>query len=533
MSDVRIASSSNADQSMNVSYNILQEPCSSVAMRGRTLIVNRRLAAAMDKCKVSDRDAIHLLSACVESLLLNPMDYVINRFSIRRARQQYREDTAINIQAEFEQLNVDFAVVHWDTKLLPSVTGIKKQNRLPVIVKTLLTEQLLGVPLISSGSGKEISNAVFNTLQKWDLVIKVQAFVFNTTSSNTGRFNGACTLLEMKLGRNILFLACRHHIFELVLQAAMSSVKLYSSSGPDIPLFKKSKVSFPKINSQTISNCDTSNELVELIAENQEETHLFCLRILKNNQEPRHDYTELLDLVVILLGGTVPKGNKIRKPGAYHQARWMPKAIYSIKIFLLRSKFAIIGVKEKALCKICGFIVVNYIKPWFTANKTTEAPRNDILLLKNLNKYKKRCYNEPVLFSLFDFNVPLEEKPRMTEKLRKLINSKEIEDVEDEDLTPKKYLLPYDELNEFLEKDLPCSLITKRSLNLFKHFKISTSFIESDANEWSHNVSFNKGKEVCNSINVVNDTAERRVKLMEEFNTAFTKNEHQKQIILQ
>ncbi|KAF2892158.1 hypothetical protein ILUMI_14015, partial [Ignelater luminosus] len=290
-SNVEIASSSNSDLSMNISYNILQEPCSSVAMRGRTLIVNRRLAAAMDKCKVSDRNAVHLLSACVESLSLNPMDYVINRSSIRRARQQYRKDTVINIQAEFEQLNVNFAVVHWDTKLLPSVTEIEKQDRLPVIVKTLLTEQLLGVPLIPSGSGKEISNAVFNTLEKWGLVDKVQTFVFDTTSFNTGRFNGACTLLEMKLGHNILFLACGHHIFELVLQAAMSSVKLYSSSDPDIPLFKTFKASFPKINSQNISNYGTSSELVELIAENRKETLLFCLRILKNNQEPRHDYT--------------------------------------------------------------------------------------------------------------------------------------------------------------------------------------------------------------------------------------------------
>ncbi|KAF2900685.1 hypothetical protein ILUMI_05499 [Ignelater luminosus] len=187
----------------------------------------------------------------------------------------------------------------------------------------------------------------------------------------------------------------------------------------------------------------------------------------------------------------------------------MAKTIYSIKILLLRSEFAITGVEEKALC---GFIVVNYIKPWFTANKTTEAPWNDILLLKNLNKYKEKdaivagaCLqkfvnhlwylaDELVLFSLFDDNVPLEEKQRMTKKLRELINSKETEDVEDEDLTPKKYLLPYDELNDFLEKDLPCSLITKRSLSLFKRFKISTSFIQTDANEWSYNVSFNKGK---------------------------------------
>lgn len=108
------------------------------------------------------------------------MVYVINRSSIRRSRQQHREDTAKNIQNKFSGLNVDFSVVHWDTKLLPSVTGMEKLDRLPVIVKTLFTEQLLGVPHIPSGSGKEISSAVFDTLEKWDLLEKVEAFVFDT-----------------------------------------------------------------------------------------------------------------------------------------------------------------------------------------------------------------------------------------------------------------------------------------------------------------------------------------------------------------
>lgn len=199
----------------------------------------------------------------------------------------------------------------------------------------------------------------------------------------------------------------------------------------------------------------------------------------------------------------------------------MAKAICSIQIFLLRSEFTITEVEEKALCRICDFIVVNYIKPWFTANKTTKAPWNDIFLLKNLNKYKEKdatiagaCIqkflshlwylaDEPVLFSLFDDNLPLGKKQQMTVKLRKLCNSTEIEDVEDDDLAPKKYLLPHDELNEFLEKDLPCSLITKKSLNLFKRFKLSTSFIPADASEWSRNESFHKGKEVFTSINLV------------------------------
>lgn len=70
------------------------------------------------------------------------------------------------------QINIDFCVVHWDTKLLPNVTGIEKQDRLPVIIKTPSTEQLLGVPHIPSESGKEIFSAVFDTLEKWGLLEK-------------------------------------------------------------------------------------------------------------------------------------------------------------------------------------------------------------------------------------------------------------------------------------------------------------------------------------------------------------------------
>jgi hypothetical protein len=41
------------------------------------------------------------------------------------------------------------------------------------------------------------------------------------------------------------------------------------------------------------------------------------------------------------------------------------------------------------------------------------------------------------------------------------------------------------------------------------------------------------GNEIIESLKVINDTAKRGVKLMEEFNEKLTKNEHQKQFVLQ
>lgn len=45
--------------------------------------------------------------------------------------------------------------------------------------------------------------------------------------------------------------------------------------------------------------------------------------------------------------------------------------------------------------------------------------------------------------------------------------------------------------------------------------------------------SIKKAKEIVGSLEVVNDTAKRHVKLIEEFNSKITKNEEQKQILLQ
>jgi len=132
-------------------------------------------------------------------------------------------------------------VIHWDSKILPDITGKKNVDRLPVIATAPNIEQLLGVPELSSGTGREISSAVYDTLHEWSLLDIVQVVVFDTTASNTGRLKGACYLLEQKLDRDILFLACRHHIYEIVLQSVFDEIQLLPSKGPDVPLFKRFK----------------------------------------------------------------------------------------------------------------------------------------------------------------------------------------------------------------------------------------------------------------------------------------------------
>ena len=91
-----------------------------------------------------------------------------------------------------------------------------------------------------------MADALMATVSDWDIAYRIKAISFDTTSSNTGRINGACTLFEQHLGRNVLYLACRHHIHEIMLEEAFS-ITMGPSSGPDILLFIKFKAFWPYI----------------------------------------------------------------------------------------------------------------------------------------------------------------------------------------------------------------------------------------------------------------------------------------------
>ncbi|KAK3882971.1 hypothetical protein Pcinc_012692 [Petrolisthes cinctipes] len=92
-------------------------------------------------------------------------------------------------------------------------------------------------PLLS-GTGDQQASAVHALIQEWGLYVDVIGLCFDTTAANTGRCNGACILIEQKLGRDLFHLACRHHILELMLGAVFAAAASSASSGPDIKQFK-------------------------------------------------------------------------------------------------------------------------------------------------------------------------------------------------------------------------------------------------------------------------------------------------------
>ncbi|GBM36818.1 hypothetical protein AVEN_82814-1 [Araneus ventricosus] len=88
------------------------------------------------------------------------------------------------------------------------------------------------------------------------------------------------------------------------------------------------------------------------------------------------------------------------------------------------------------------------------------------------------------------------------------------------------------EMTEFTHEELH-NFVSKRTSNFFKRYKISSDFIARDPANWNSLHDYQHGLTVLRNLTVVNDIAERDVKLMEEYNNIIIHDEKQKQYLFQ
>ncbi|CAI6359106.1 unnamed protein product [Macrosiphum euphorbiae] len=148
-----------------------------------------------------------------------------------------RQDMASFIKESFTPNSK--LTVHWDGKMMSDLTSREHVDCLPILVSGGEQEKLISIKKLSSSTGEVKAKAVFDCLsdQEWNLSQNIVAMCFDTTSSNTGKNKGSCVIFERKLGKNLFWLACRHHIFELVIGAAFQAVLPSATTGPDNRIF--------------------------------------------------------------------------------------------------------------------------------------------------------------------------------------------------------------------------------------------------------------------------------------------------------
>ena len=503
--------------------------------RSSKKVLDSHLSAALDRTLTSDRDAVHLISAAARSLGHDPNQLVINRESFRRDRRKFRAVAAAEIKKSFKP-SVPLTV-HWDGKIIPTADGGPAVDRLPVLVSGDGVEKLLAVPSLPNGTGQAAAHAIITTLEDWGVENRVVALSFDTTASNTGLAAGACSIVEQRLGCDVLHLACRHHIYELICEKAFFTC-FGPSSSPEIQLFKRFKGKWEYLN-RTTPKAMEMDKMSQNLRERRDDLLVEFQRLL-DGQHPRDDYRELLELSIIVLGGQPKRGIRITRPGALHRARWMAKIIYAVKVFLFRDqdKFQLTQAELSRIKRFVEFSVSTYVAPWYKAPCPTSAPAQDLALLKSLLAYPDTDVAKAtsatlgrhlwylserlVALAFFDDNVSLATKRDMVKA------SKEQEGSED---PPRRATVDTREAT-FTNKTI-ADFVTTGSMKLLQLMSIDMTFLASDPAAWNKDPAYLDAQRRIRALRVVNDFAERGVAMMQTYNLALTKDEGQKQYLLQ
>jgi hypothetical protein len=204
-------------------------------------------------------------------------------------------------------------------------------------------------------------------------------------------------------------------------------------------IFKRFQTNWEFIDRSNYDTVTSDAELHSAVSSVASEIIAFAERQLEQLQ-PRDDYQELLELTITFLGVVPSRGISFRAPAGLHRARWMAKSVYSLKIWMFKRQFKLTKREQKGLADICLFTVLLYVKSWFQAPFAPSAPRIDLDLLKDIEKYKENnstiasiamkkflghlwyLSEELVAFAFFDDGVSVDTKRQMVAALHKTGN---------------------------------------------------------------------------------------------------------------
>lgn len=315
------------------------------------------------------------------------------------------------------------------------------------------------------------------------------------------------------------------------------------SQGPDILLFKRFQKQWAANGLQMGYTTDyqtasSDKNTADAVAGVVEDLLQFAEAQLLQIQ-PRDDYKELLHLIIIFLGGIPSREMSFKAPAGLHRARWMSKAVYSLKLWMLRSQFKLTKTEEKGLRDICLFTVKVYAKAWFQAPAVVMAPRLDLQFLKDLDSYKTDnapvsaialkkfmghlwyLSDELVAFAFFDDKVSSETKRKMVRAMDVPSDSGDLNLLKRTKVDAQ--LIQVKELEDF---------VSQGTWRFFDITGLPSKFLDNDVNTWGEDDSYKYAKSAVLGMKVVNDIAERGVALMDEYNKLHTNNEEQKQYLL-
>ena len=169
----------------------------------RNIASTSQVVMTADRHKISSNALNDIIASIIRESQGCVKDFVLSQMSTLRGRKKLRSLKFESVKENFlAGLDDHYFTIHWDEKLLKCGKAYTHKEHLAVLASSTNGKlvKLLGITNLDSGTGLNQAKAVKNMLDEWSMEQRCVAMCFDTTASNTGKFAGACILLEALIG---------------------------------------------------------------------------------------------------------------------------------------------------------------------------------------------------------------------------------------------------------------------------------------------------------------------------------------------
>jgi hypothetical protein len=512
--------------------------------------LSKDTAVLAARLKLSHRSVTSLFAKIILSSGGDLKDFVLSRSSTYRHRilSEKEAEKKLNLKSQSLAADNPYGILHFDGKKIKYESG-DIQERLIICLQQVASNvqgRFLGAPQLPDGTGAAQCEALVRYIDNNGIENQLIGHCWDTTSSNTGCNIGAAVLLDRACEQAHLWFACRRHAGERHCVHANNIVRGPTKS-PEEQLFKHFKENFEFLDTNEVQkykwNGDESSSTgpYHLSTERALDVRAWAEQCCVDGTFPREDYRELLELLTHVLNGQIRRKRlrgvkvidfKMERPGAYDHVRFMAKAIYYIKMFMLLPQLIerqlVTEVDVMVIERMSKFIILLYGQYFLQTALTTSAPRLDLQFWRNAKRYevidveiseavvksvhRQMFYltEELVLLALCDKNTSNSEKEELVRAL--------LEQDRPQNFVPKKtdfkvHLL----LNKSHDEPRLSHFVGPRSWLMFDLFDVNVMWMQYPPENWAEIEDFKRFNNLLNGIVCVNDVAERNVQNVLEY----------------
>jgi hypothetical protein len=255
---------------------------------------------------------------------------------------------------------------------------------------------------------------------------------------------------------------------------------------------------------------------------------------------PRDDYRECAENALTILGETPPRGVHFLRPGAVHQARWMSCNIYAGKMFMFAREMGYDENVHSKLTRMNMFLQLFYVPLWLKAGRASDAPMLDLQFFKDMTLYRNidREVADVVLRKIDNHRWYLTQEvvpfvlfstlPEVTSAVKEQIAARIM-------ITecPESFRLGKPVFPKVTDASMLSDFVGPESFAMFKALKVGSAWLAKPADDWPEDADYQISNKFVKSVKVVNDPAERGIKLISDFATHISTDPDQQAALLQ